>query len=163
MWARKHARHVGMWARKHARHVGMWARKHARYIGTWARKARWHASTFLARRTRNLADSFNWRRNYAGTTLIRRCATLFRCYFNVRNWRCINAVQHLKHDVGFCLIFNVEPTLFQRWSTTLKQRWSDVEILAGLEWKNYVFVDSNFKHSMTKSSLSRIDFTKFKI
>ena len=58
--------------------------------------------------------------------------TLFQCCFNVKHRRCINIVQRWKSDVGFCFIFNVESTLFQRWSTTLKQRWSDAEMLAGL-------------------------------
>ena len=53
-----------------------------------------------------------------------------RC-FNVVHRRCINVVQCWKSDVGFCFIFNVGSTLFQRRSTTLKQRWSDVEMLAG--------------------------------
>ena len=59
-------------------------------------------------------------------------STLFRRCFNVGQWRCFNVVQRWKSDVGFCFIFNVGPTLFQRWSTTLKQRWSDVEMLAGI-------------------------------
>ena len=45
--------------------------------------------------------------------------------------RCINVVQRSKSDVGFWFIFNVRSTLFQRWSTTLKQRCSHIEILAG--------------------------------
>ena len=63
-------------------------------------------------------------------TLFWRCVTLFRRCFNVRQWHCINVVQRLKSDIGFCLISNVGSTLFQRWSTTLKQRWSNVEMLA---------------------------------
>ena len=66
-------------------------------------------------------------------TLFRRCVTLFRHCFNVGHWRCINIVQRWKSDVGFCFIFNVGSTLFQLWSTTLKQRWSDVEMLARQE------------------------------
>ena len=64
-------------------------------------------------------------------TLFRRCVTLFRHCFNVGHWRYINVVQLWKSDVGICFIFNVGSTLFQRWSTTLKQRWSDAEMLAG--------------------------------
>ena len=52
---------------------------------------------------------------------------------------CINVVQRWKSDVEFCFIFNVRSTLFQRWSTTLKQCWSNVEMLAGL-----LFQDSYF-------------------
>ena len=70
------------------------------------------------------------------STLFRRCVTLFWRCFNVKHWRCINVVQRWKSDVGFCFIFNVGSTLFQRSSTTLKQRWSDVEILAGLFLKS---------------------------
>ena len=66
------------------------------------------------------------------STLFWRCVTLFRRSFNVGHWRCINVVQRWKSDVGFCFIFNVGSTLFQRWSRTLKQRWSDVEMLTGL-------------------------------
>ena len=58
-------------------------------------------------------------------------STLFQHCFNVADRRCINVVQRWKSDVGFCFIFNVGSRLFQRWSTTLKQRWSDVEMLAG--------------------------------
>ena len=56
--------------------------------------------------------------------------TYQRC-FNVRDRFCINVVQSWKSEVGFCFIFNLGSTLFQRWFTTLKQRWSDVEMLAG--------------------------------
>ena len=70
--------------------------------------------------------------NNVDTTLYQRCATLFRRCFNVGRWRCINVVQRWKSDVGFCFIFIVESTLFQRWSTTLKQHWSNVEMLAGI-------------------------------
>ena len=59
-------------------------------------------------------------------------SALFQRCFNVVHWRCINVVQRWKSDVRFCFIFNVGSTLYQRWSTMLKQRWSDVEILAGL-------------------------------
>ena len=57
-------------------------------------------------------------------------STLFQRCFNVAHWRCINVVQRWKSDLGFCFIFNVGSKLFQCWSTTLKQPWSDVEILA---------------------------------
>ena len=83
--------------------------------------------------------------------LFRRCVTLFPRCFNVRHWRCINVVQRWKYDVGFCFILNVRSTLFQRWSTTLKQRWSDVEILAGLR----LFCLISFRYSLKlKSPLS---------
>ena len=57
--------------------------------------------------------------------------TLFRRCFNVGVWRWINVLQRWKTDVRFCFIFNVESTLFQRWFTTLKQLWTNVEMLAG--------------------------------
>ena len=63
--------------------------------------------------------------------VFRRSVTLFRSSFNVRHSRCINVVQSWKSDVEFCFIFNVGSMLFQRWSTTLKQRWSEVEMLTG--------------------------------
>ena len=44
--------------------------------------------------------------------------------------------QHWKSDAGFCFILNAGSTLFQRWSTTLKQRWSDVETTLIRRWKN---------------------------
>ena len=67
--------------------------------------------------------------------------TIRRC-FNVGHWRCINVVQRWKSDVGFCFIFNAGSSLFQRSSTTLKQRWSDVEMLAGKDLlKNTIPVD----------------------
>ena len=47
-----------------------------------------------------------------------------RCWNNI-------VVQSWKSDVWFCFIFNARSILFQRWSTTLKQRWSGVEMLAG--------------------------------
>ena len=62
--------------------------------------------------------------------LFQRCATLFCGCFNVGVPRCINVV-HGWTDVGFCFIFKVGSTLFQRWFTTWKQRRCDVEMLAG--------------------------------
>ena len=72
--------------------------------------------------------------NQRYTTLFRRCSTLFRRCFNFGHWRCINVVERWKSDIGFSFIFNVGSMLFQRSSTTLKQRWSDVEMLAGETW-----------------------------
>ena len=51
--------------------------------------------------------------------------------FNVGHRRCIYVAQRWKSDVGFCFIFKVRSTFFQRWSTTMKQRWFDVEMLTG--------------------------------
>ena len=65
------------------------------------------------------------------TTLYQHCTNFVQRCFNVGQQRCINVVRRWKSYVGFCLIFNVGSTLFQRWSTKLKQRWSDVEMLAG--------------------------------
>ena len=39
----------------------------------------------------------------------------------------------------FCFTFNVGSTLFQRWFTTLKLRWSDVELLAGFHTSQPTF------------------------
>ena len=47
--------------------------------------------------------------NNVEITLCQRC-------FNVGQRRCINVVQRWKSDVGFCCIFNVRSTLFQRWN-----------------------------------------------
>ena len=71
---------------------------------------------------------------------------VFRRCFNVGHGRCINIVQRWKSDFGFCFIFNVGSTLFQLWSTTMKQRWSDVEILAGLafSFKQKYFILGTF-------------------
>ena len=66
------------------------------------------------------------------STLFQRCTTLFWRCFNVGHWRCVSVVQRWKSDVGFCFIFTVGSTLLQRWSRTLKQRWSYVEMLTGL-------------------------------
>ena len=52
------------------------------------------------------------------------CATPFQLCFNAGHWRCINIVQHLKPYVGFRFIFNV--------ISTLKQYWSDVDMLADI-------------------------------
>ena len=76
--------------------------------------------------------------NNVDTTLYQRCATFFRRCFDVGFWRYINFVQHWKTHVGFCFNFNVGSTLFQRWSITLKQRWSDVEMLAGINSRNSI-------------------------
>ena len=51
--------------------------------------------------------------------------------------RCINVVQRWRTDVGSCFILNVGSTLFQRWSTALKQRWSNLGMLA--EWRDAPF------------------------
>ena len=48
--------------------------------------------------------------------LYQRFAMFFRRCFNVGHW---------------CFIFNVGSKLFQRWSTTLKQPWSNIEMLTG--------------------------------
>ena len=82
------------------------------------------------------------RRNNVNITLYQRCTTFFltlfqRCATSFR--RCINVVQRWKTVVRSCFICNVRSTLFQWWytalkqrgSTTLKQRWSDVEMLDG--------------------------------
>ena len=58
-------------------------------------------------------------------------STLFQRCFNVGHRHCIKVVQRWKSDVGFCFIVNIRSTLFQRWSTTLKQRWSNVEMWLG--------------------------------
>ena len=42
------------------RALRVYVRKARCHLSKLARKARWHASTFLARRVRNLADSFIW-------------------------------------------------------------------------------------------------------
>ena len=67
---------------------------------------------------------FRTRWNNVEIKLYQRC-------FNVVSTSGINVVQRWKSDVGFCFIFNVGSTLFQRWSTTLKQRWSNVEMWLG--------------------------------
>ena len=82
--------------------------------------------------------------NNVVSTLYQCCATLFRRCFNVGDWRCINFVQHWKSDVVFCFIFNVGSTFFQRWFTTLKQRWSDFEMLAGNNFKSYKTYTDNY-------------------
>ena len=65
------------------------------------------------------------------TTLYQHCTNFVQRCFSVGQQRCINVVRRWKSDVRFCFIFNVGWTLFQRWSAKLKQRWSDVEMLAG--------------------------------
>ena len=65
------------------------------------------------------------------TNVFQRCFDVFQRCFNVTHGRCINVVRCWKSDVGFCFIFKVGSKLFQRWSTMLKQCWSDVEMLAG--------------------------------
>ena len=57
---------------------------------------------------------------------------LYQPCFNIGHQRCISVIQRWKSDVGLCLIFNVGSTSFQRWSTTFKKRWSNVEKLAGI-------------------------------
>ena len=70
--------------------------------------------------------------------------------------RCFNVVSTSHTDVvstlcntenptfWLCFIFNFGSTLFQRWSTTLKQRWSDVEVLA-----RYCVLEWNWRSSST--------------
>ena len=55
---------------------------------------------------------------------------LFQRFFNVRHRCCIKVVQRWKSNARICFIFIFGSTLFQRWSTALKQYWSDVEMLA---------------------------------
>ena len=81
-------------------------------------------------------------------TLFQRCVTLFQ-----RPGRCINVVQRWKTDVGFCFIFNVGSMLFQRWSTTLKQRWSNVEMLAGLLLSSAIRIKSSSVKMSLKHSI----------
>ena len=59
-------------------------------------------------------------------------STFFQHCSNVGQRLCINVVLRWKSDIEFCFIFKVGWTLFQRSLATLKQRWSDVEMLAGL-------------------------------
>ena len=63
-------------------------------------------------------------------TICRRCPTLFQHYFNVGLRSCINIEQVWKSNFGFSFAFNVGSILFQFWSTVLKQRWSNFEMLA---------------------------------
>ena len=79
----------------------------------------------------NFEATLKQRWDCAVSTLFLCCATLFRLCFNVGHWRCMNFVQRWKSDDGICFIFNVRSTLLQRWYTTLKLRWSNVEMLAG--------------------------------
>ena len=62
------------------------------------------------------------------TNVVQRCFHLVSTLGTDIVW---TFVQCCKSDVGFCFIFTFGSTLFQRWFTTLKQRWSDVEMLAG--------------------------------
>ena len=55
--ARDHERTQGTLASEHVSTQGILTREHVSTQSTLARKARWHVSTFLARRARNLADS----------------------------------------------------------------------------------------------------------
>ena len=71
----------------------------------------------------NVENTLKQRQDKVVSTLFQRC-------FNVGHRRCINVIQRWKSYVGFSFIFYVGSTLFKRWSITLKQRWSDVEMLA---------------------------------
>ena len=55
----------------------------------------------------NVEDTLKQRRDKVVSKLFQHC-------FNVGHRRCINVVQRGKSDVGFCFIFNVRSTLFQR-------------------------------------------------
>ena len=70
----------------------------------------------------NIEDTLKQRQDKVISTFFQRC-------FNVGHQRCINVVQRWKSDFGFCFIFNVESTLFQR--------WSDIEMLAGISSKSH--------------------------
>ena len=61
-------------------------------------------------------------------------STLFSRCFNFGHQRCIKVVQPWIFDAGFCFISNGESTLFQLWSTELKQCWSDVETTLMRRW-----------------------------
>ena len=63
-------------------------------------------------------------------TLKHRWYNFLSMLSNVMSMSGIDVVQSWKLYVRFCFIFNVGSTLFQWWSTLLKQRWSDVEMLA---------------------------------
>ena len=98
--------------------------------------------------------------NNIDTTLYQRCATLFQCsmlfQYCATLFQCcfINVVQHWKPDVGFCFIFNIGSALFQCWSTKLKQRWSDIEMLAELLNGRCSFIFTNlFTHTTTLTSI----------
>ena len=65
---------------------------------------------------------------------------LFQRCFNVRNRRCMNVKQRQKSDVEFCFIFNIASTLFQRWSTTLKRRLSDVKCWLSLSCEKKIIL-----------------------
>ena len=80
--------------------------------------------------------------------------------FNVGLWRCINFVQQWKREIGFCFIFNVGSTLFQRWSTTLRQHWSSVEVLP----RSYVITETGsivYLKRINELDNVRSDFVSF--
>ena len=60
----------------------------------------------------------------------------------------------LKNRLRILLFFNVGSTLFQRWFTKLKQRWSGVEMLAGLHVN--VITQSTLSHILTFTYFSRV-------
>ena len=55
----------------------------------------------------NVKITLNRRRDIVVSMLFQHC-------FNIEHRRCINVVQRGNCDVGFCFIFNVGSTLFQR-------------------------------------------------
>ena len=62
-----------------------------------------------------------------------------------------DVVQRWKSDVEFYFIFNVGSTLFQHWSITLKQHWSDIDWLGVFL---YCFTSADMEHRI-KSRLNQ--------
>ena len=63
--------------------------------------------------------------------LNRRCAMVFQRCFSVEHQLGTNVVQRWESSNPNISIFNAGPMFFQRQSTTLKQRWSTVNVLSG--------------------------------
>ena len=88
--------------------------------------------------------------------------TLYKVFsrlFNVGLRRCINVIQGWKSNVECCFIFKFGSTLFQRWSTTLKQCSSNINILAGYRFFETLILSSNVRFVssiMSSSSVNRL-------
>ena len=81
----------------------------------------------------NATSSLKHRRNNVVQCLKAIVSTLCNVdstLFQGRTPTLYRLVQRWKSDVGFCFIFNVGSTLFERWSTALKQHWSGNEMVA---------------------------------
>ena len=89
--------------------------------------------------------------------MIQRCVNVVQRSFDVVSTSgsdIVSSLSNVEKPTSDFVLFHVGSTLFQRWFTTLKQRWSGVEMLAGLHVN--VITQRTLSHILTFTYFSRV-------